>query len=85
MRIGPTVATAERLTKLAYAERLTAALALLLLRQRDAVGLVRFDDHIRSSIAPRARNAARGEQQEPVAWEALADRLAQESAARTVG
>src|ERR1051326_9164720 len=30
-----------RLTKLAYGERLTAALALLLLRQRDAVGLVR--------------------------------------------
>src|SRR6476661_8829965 len=46
----------ERLTKLAYAERLTAALALLLLRQRDAVGLVRFDDRIRSSLVPRARN-----------------------------
>jgi uncharacterized protein (DUF58 family) len=45
-----------RLTKLAYAERLTAALALLFLRQRDAVGLVRFDDRIRSSIPPRARN-----------------------------
>jgi Protein of unknown function DUF58 len=56
MRVGPNAAPAERLTKLAYAERLTAALALLLLRQRDAVGLVRFDDHIRSSIAPRARN-----------------------------
>ncbi|HEX4681408.1 MAG TPA: DUF58 domain-containing protein [Gemmatimonadaceae bacterium] len=46
----------ERLTKLAYAERLTAALALLLLRQRDAVGLVRFDDRVRSAIPPRARN-----------------------------
>jgi len=46
---------ADRLTKLAYAERLTAALALLLLRQRDAVGLVRFDDQIRSAIPPRAR------------------------------
>jgi len=44
------------LTKLAYAERLTAALALLLLRQRDAVGLVRFDDRIRSAVPPRARN-----------------------------
>ncbi|HTE46214.1 MAG TPA: VWA domain-containing protein, partial [Gemmatimonadaceae bacterium] len=43
-------------TKLAYAERLTAALALLLLRQRDAVGLVRFDDRIRTAIPPRARN-----------------------------
>jgi uncharacterized protein (DUF58 family) len=45
----------ERLTKLEYAERLSAALALLLLRQRDAVGLVRFDDRIRSALAPRAR------------------------------
>jgi uncharacterized protein (DUF58 family) len=47
---------AARLTKLAYAEQLTAALALLLLRQRDAVGLVRFDSEIRSAIPPRARN-----------------------------
>ncbi|HEX5436809.1 MAG TPA: DUF58 domain-containing protein [Gemmatimonadaceae bacterium] len=45
----------ERLTKLAYAERLTAALALLFLRQRDAVGLVRFDDEIRTALAPRVR------------------------------
>src|SRR5256885_9595672 len=45
----------DRLTKLAYGERLTAALALLLLRQRDAVGLVRFDDRIRSAVPPRAR------------------------------
>ena len=27
----------------------------LLLRQRDSVGLIRFDDHIRSSVPPRAR------------------------------
>jgi uncharacterized protein (DUF58 family) len=47
---------ATRLTKLAYAERLTAALALLLLRQRDAVGLVRFDSEVRSAIPPRARS-----------------------------
>jgi uncharacterized protein (DUF58 family) len=45
----------QRLTKLAYAERLVAALALLFLRQRDAVGLVRFDDMIRTVVAPRAR------------------------------
>ena len=44
-----------RLTKLAYAERLTAAIALLLIRQRDAVGLIRFDDRIRTAIPPRAR------------------------------
>src|SRR4051812_7657821 len=46
---------AARLTKSAYAERLAAAVALLLLRQRDAVGLIRFDDRIRTSIPPRAR------------------------------
>jgi uncharacterized protein (DUF58 family) len=44
-----------RLTKRGYAEQLVAALALLLLRQRDAVGLIRFDDAVRSSIPPRAR------------------------------
>jgi uncharacterized protein (DUF58 family) len=53
VRGGP---AGERLTKLAYAEQLTAALALLFLRQRDAVGLVRFDDRIRSSVPPRTRN-----------------------------
>lgn len=44
-----------RLTKLEYADRLVAALALILLRQRDAVGLVRYDDVVRSAVAPRAR------------------------------
>jgi uncharacterized protein (DUF58 family) len=48
-------AGAAHLTKLGYAEILTASLALLLLRQRDAVGLVRFDDRVRSSVPPRAR------------------------------
>src|SRR5688572_15810372 len=46
-----------RLTKLAYAERLCAAIALLLIRQRDAVGLIRYDDQVRSAIGPRARSA----------------------------
>ncbi|MFI5257442.1 MAG: DUF58 domain-containing protein [Gemmatimonadales bacterium] len=45
----------QRLTKRSYADQLVAALALLLLRQRDAVGLVRFDDAVRTSIPPRAR------------------------------
>jgi uncharacterized protein (DUF58 family) len=44
-----------RLTKRGYAEQLAAALALLLLRQRDAVGLIRFDDAVRTSVPPRAR------------------------------
>jgi uncharacterized protein (DUF58 family) len=54
--VGHDGSNVDRLTKLAYAEQLTAALVLLLLRQRDAVGLVRFDDRIRTSIPPRARN-----------------------------
>jgi uncharacterized protein (DUF58 family) len=45
-----------RLTKLAYAERVAAALALLFLRQRDAVGLVRFDEVVRTALPPRARS-----------------------------
>lgn len=43
------------LTKLAYAEIVTASLALLLLRQRDSVGLVRFDERVRTAVPPRAR------------------------------
>jgi uncharacterized protein (DUF58 family) len=46
---------AARLTKLAYAEQLSAALALLFLRQHDAVGLIRFDDRVRTSLPPRSR------------------------------
>jgi uncharacterized protein (DUF58 family) len=53
---GATDGAAPRLTKLAYAERLVAALSLLLLRQRDAVGLIRFDDRVRSLVPPRARH-----------------------------
>jgi uncharacterized protein (DUF58 family) len=48
---------ASRLTKLAYAERLGAAISLLMLRQRDAVGLVRFDEGIRSVVPARAQRA----------------------------
>ena len=45
-----------RLTKAGYAERLAAAVAYLLLHQRDAVGLIRFDDQIRSAVPPKARS-----------------------------
>ena len=38
---------ARRLTKLDYAKRLVAAMMLVLLRQRDATGLVTFDDAVR--------------------------------------
>ncbi len=47
---------ADRLTKRAYAEIVAASLALVLLRQRDAVGLVRFDDRVRTAVPPRARH-----------------------------
>ena len=66
-------AIADRLTKLAYAEQLTAALALLLLRQRDAVGLVRFDDTIRSVVPPRARHGQ---------WQRLVAALSDEGSGR---
>jgi uncharacterized protein (DUF58 family) len=45
----------DRITKLDYATRLAAALALVLLRQRDAAGLVTFDDAVREVIPARAR------------------------------
>lgn len=64
---------AERLTKRAYAEQLTAALALLLLRQRDAVGLVRFDDVVRTSVPPRARTTQ---------WRRILGALAERSGGR---
>lgn len=45
----------RRLTKLEYAKRLAAAIALVLLRQRDATGLIAFDDEVRSLVPARAR------------------------------
>jgi uncharacterized protein (DUF58 family) len=42
-------------TKLAYGSYLAAALAYLVSRQRDAVGLVTFDDHIVTRLPARAR------------------------------
>ena len=46
---------AERLTKRAYADRLAAALALILLRQRDATGLITFDDAVRQLVPARVK------------------------------
>src|SRR5258705_2616484 len=45
----------ERLTKRACADRLAAALALILLRQRDATGLVTFDEEVRQVIPARVK------------------------------
>jgi uncharacterized protein (DUF58 family) len=45
------------LSKLEYVQRLAAALALVLLRQRDAIGLIVFDDVVRSVTPARARSS----------------------------
>ena len=58
---------ARTLTKLDYATRFAAALALVLLRQRDATGLIAFDEEVRSVVPPRSR---RGQ------WELLVRALA---------
>ena len=42
------------ISKLAYGAYLAAALTHLMLRQNDAVGLVLFDDQVRSYLPPRA-------------------------------
>ncbi|MGH7524203.1 MAG: VWA domain-containing protein [Gemmatimonadales bacterium] len=44
------------LTKLDYSTRLAAALALVLLRQHDAAGLITFDETVRSITPARARS-----------------------------
>jgi uncharacterized protein (DUF58 family) len=56
----------DRLSKLDYAARLAAALALVLLRQRDATGLITFDDTVRSVTPARVRAGH---------WRALASEL----------
>jgi uncharacterized protein (DUF58 family) len=53
------VGAPRRLEKLAYAQRLVAALALVLLRQRDATGLIAFDDAVRAVVPARARTLQR--------------------------
>ena len=45
---------AKPLTKLQYCSYATAAMAYLLIRQMDAVGLVTFDREIRSFLAPKS-------------------------------
>ena len=46
--------TSGLITKLEYASYLAAALSFLMLKQRDAVGLVAFDERIRQYIPPRS-------------------------------
>lgn len=45
----------DRLSKREYADRLAACLALILLRQRDATGLVTFDEAVREVIPARVK------------------------------
>lgn len=46
-----------RLTKSAYASYIAASLAYLMVQQRDAVGLMTYDDAVRSVIPPHATKA----------------------------
>jgi uncharacterized protein (DUF58 family) len=46
----------DRLSKLEYAKRLVAALSLIMLRQRDATGLIAFDEVVRDVVRARARS-----------------------------
>jgi len=45
----------SRIMKLDYARLLAAALSYMMLRQRDAVGLVAFDEKIRRYVPPRSK------------------------------
>lgn len=51
------VGDAEKtLSKFDYATRLAAAIALILVRQRDATGLIAYDEDVRAVVPPRARH-----------------------------
>jgi len=49
----------RRLSKHEYAQRLAASLAVVLLRQRDATGLIAFDEAVRTVVPARARGLQR--------------------------
>ncbi len=46
----------DRITKMDYARLLCGALSYMMLKQRDAVGLVTFDEKIRRYIPPRSKS-----------------------------
>ena len=50
----------QELTKFEYAICLAAALCYLMIHQQDPVGLITFDEQIRSSLRPRTRRVAPG-------------------------
>ena len=47
----------NRLTKLEYAQKLAASLVMVLLRQRDATGMISFDDEVRDVVPARSSRA----------------------------
>jgi uncharacterized protein (DUF58 family) len=49
----------RRLTKLQYGQRLAAALGLVLLRQRDATGLIAFAEDVQAMVPARVRSLQR--------------------------
>lgn len=55
--MGWTGAPDRLLPKHEYARRLAAALALVLLRQRDATGLLAFDEDVRATLPPKVSTA----------------------------
>src|ERR1051325_3259947 len=50
----------QELTKFEYAICLAAALGYLMIHQQDPVGLVTFDTHIRTCLAPRSKRTQLG-------------------------
>jgi len=46
--------TSGKISKFTYAAQLGAALAFLMLKQRDAVGLVAFDERVRTYVPPKS-------------------------------
>ena len=46
----------DRITKMDYARLLSGALSYMMLRQRDAVGMVTFDEKLRRYIPPRSKS-----------------------------
>lgn len=56
----------KTLTKFDYAVRLAASLGLVLVRQRDATGLIAYDETVRTIVPPRAR---------PQQWQVVAAAL----------
>lgn len=54
----PEHAATGRMTKWDYATTMTACLAHLLTNQRDAVGLILFDERVRTELAPSTRRAS---------------------------